>query len=394
MGEREGQVGAGDQDARLVGGGAAGEDADAAIGEGEEEVFGVSGGRARAAARARCRRREGERALRRNRRRSACVQRRRKSCGIADGARDEAEIVDLQDVGELFFGVEARGGGAMAVLDHGAGHVDAGPSALPGAIAEIEIFHVGGLVDLIDIAERAQFGGVVERAAAAAVEHVAAVFAGQGLVAAHGEIFGRGLREHGLAGLFAADAGGEADLRGGAEEVGDLLKGALQRGEEVRLEQHVVIEQADVRAAGAGDAAVDGAREGERGGGVDDFDLRDRRRRARRRCRRCCRYRRRRSASGAWARMSGKLGLEEFLAVAGGDDDGDAGRERSRDGRGAVRDAPSAAVGRRRPRTCRGVAGEQGPVGLARGADAPAQRVGRAPRDVARDRGERRRAAA
>ena len=244
--------------------------------------------------------------------------------GIADGARDEAQIVDFQDVVELFFGEEARGGGAMAVFDDCAGHVDVGPSALPGAIAEVEIFHVGGVVDLIDIAERAQFGGVVERAAAAAVEHVAAVFAGQGLVAAHGEVFGRGLREHGLAGLFAAHAGGEADLRGGAEEVGDLLKGALQRGEEAGLEQHVVIEQADVRVAGASDAAVDGAGEGERGGGVDDLDLRvgggepvggavgaavidhD-------------------DLVGGLCEEAGELGLEQFLAGARRDDYGDAG---------------------------------------------------------------------
>ena len=78
----------------------------------------------------------------------------------------------------------------MAVFDDGAGDVHVGPAALPGAIAEVEIFHVGGFVDLIDIAEGAQFGGVVEGAAAAAVEDVAAVFAGQGLIAAHREIFG------------------------------------------------------------------------------------------------------------------------------------------------------------------------------------------------------------
>ena len=219
----------------------------------------------------------------------------------------------------------------MAMFDDGAGHVHAGPAALPGAIAEVEIFHVGGFVDLIDIAQRAQFGGVVERAAAAAVEHVAAVFAGQGLIAAHGEIFGRGLREDGLAGLLAADAGREADLRGGAEEVGDLVEGALQGGEEAGLEQHVVVEQADVRAAGAGDAAVDGAGEGERGGGVDDFDLRvgggepgggvvgaaviddD-------------------DLVGGLGEEAGELGLEQFFAGAGGDDYGDAGWERRRDG--------------------------------------------------------------
>ena len=78
----------------------------------------------------------------------------------------------------------------MAVFDDGTGDVHVGPAALPGAIAEVEIFHVGGVVDLIDIAEGAQFGGVVEGAAAAAVEHVAAIFAGQRLIAADGKIFG------------------------------------------------------------------------------------------------------------------------------------------------------------------------------------------------------------
>jgi len=64
------------------------------------------------------------------------------------------------------------------------------------------------------------------------------------------------------------------DLRGGAKEVGHLLERAFERGEEAGREQHVVVEQADVRTPGASDAAVDGAGEGERGGGLDDFDLR------------------------------------------------------------------------------------------------------------------------
>ena len=162
----------------------------------------------------------------------------------------------------------------MAVFDHGAGDVDVGPSALPGAIAEVEIFHVGGFVNLVDIAQRAQFCRVVEGAAAAAVEHVAAVFARQRLIAAHGKIFGHRLREHRLAGLFAAHPGREPDLRGGAEQIGDFREGALQRGEKARLQQHVVVEQADVGVAGARDAAIDRAGEGERGGRVDHLDLR------------------------------------------------------------------------------------------------------------------------
>ena len=120
-------------------------------------------------------------------------------------------------MGELFLGEEASGGGAMAVFHYGAGHVHAGPALLPGAIAQVEIFHVGGSIDLIDIAKGTQFGGVVEGAAAAAIEHVTAVFAGQRHVAAHGKVFRLGLGEHRLAGFLTADAGGKADLRGGAK---------------------------------------------------------------------------------------------------------------------------------------------------------------------------------
>jgi hypothetical protein len=125
------------------------------------------------------------------------------------------------------------------------------------------------------------------------------------------------LREHGLAGLLAADAGGKLDLRGGAEEIGHLLEGALQRGEEAGLQQHVVIEQADVRAAGARDAAVDGAGEGERGGGVDHFDLR---------VVACQPFGGAVGAAvvddddllGGLRQESGELGLEQFLAVREG----------------------------------------------------------------------------
>ena len=162
----------------------------------------------------------------------------------------------------------------MAVLHHGAGHVDGGPAALPGAVAEVEILHVGGLVDLIDVAERAQFGGVVERAAAAAVEHVAAVLAGERLVAADGEILGRGLaRTRSCRSPRGVTPGGKRICAVAQNRSGTWSKARAEGGEEAGLEQHVVVEQADVRVAGAGDAAVDGAGEGERGGGVDDLDL-------------------------------------------------------------------------------------------------------------------------
>ena len=105
---------------------------------------------------------------------------------------------------------------------------------------------------------------------------------------------------------------------------GTWSKGAFESGEKAGLQQHVIIQQADVGAAGAGDAAVDGAREGERSCGVDHFDLRvgrgepfggaigaavvdnD-------------------DLAGRLCEDAGKLGCEQFLAGAGGDDDRDAG---------------------------------------------------------------------
>ncbi len=129
----------------------------------------------------------------------------------------------------------------MPVLHHRAARINAGPAALPRAIAEIEIFHVGGLVHFVDAAQRAQFRGVVKRAAAAAVEHVGAIFAGQGFVAAHRKILGPAQRHHGLAGLFAAHTGREENLRGGAEELRHGVECPAQRPEESGLDQHVVI---------------------------------------------------------------------------------------------------------------------------------------------------------
>ena len=104
---------------------------------------------------------------------------------------------------------------------------------------------------------------------------------------------------------------------------GTWRKARSQSGEKAGLEQHVVVEQADVRAAGAGDAPVDGAREGERSIGVDNFDLRvgrgepfgggvgaavidhD-------------------DLAGRLCEDAGELGFEQFFAGTGWDDDSDA----------------------------------------------------------------------
>ena len=125
-----------------------------------------------------------------------------------------------------------------------------------------------------------------------------------------------------------------------------------------------------MRVAGAGDAEVDGAGEGERGGGVDDLDLRvgggepgggvvgaaviddD-------------------DLGGGLGEQAGELGLEEIFAGAGGDDDGDAGGERCRRrrpplGRGS-RQADRPEEGRESRKPGGGVVGELGPIGFAGG---------------------------
>jgi hypothetical protein len=121
------------------------------------------------------------------------------------------------------------------------GRVHGGPAALPGAVAKVEILYVGGGVRLIRASQRTQLGGVVERAAAAAVEHPGPVLTQERLVAVDGKIFGRVLRHYRLAGLLPPHAFGEANLGGGAKQVRDRIERAHQRGEEARFEQHVVI---------------------------------------------------------------------------------------------------------------------------------------------------------
>ena len=116
MRKGKGQVGAGHQNAWFAGGGAAGEHADAAIGESQEKVLGVSDREPRCDA-------EGdagggaERTLAQQQSADRLRPEAAKDFAVAHGAGDEAQIVDLQDVAELLFGEEARGGGAMAVLD-------------------------------------------------------------------------------------------------------------------------------------------------------------------------------------------------------------------------------------------------------------------------------------
>ena len=166
------------------------------------------------------------------------------------------------------------------------------------------------------------------------------------------------------------------------------MEGLLERREEARFQQHVVIEQADVGAAGARDAEVDGLGERERGQGVDHFDLRviacqpfigavvaavvddD-------------------DLGGGLRQNPGELSLQQVSAGAGRDDHGDAGflrasfacSKRSLTPRGPENSANHGG----------GVAGEQGPIGYTGGPHKMAQGVGGPPCDVARDVGKGRR---
>ena len=89
VGERERQVGAGDQDARFACGGAARKDGDAAIGQREKEVLRIGHGSARSAAQ-----RDGgggwERAFAEDQAAQGLGPEPAEYSGIPDGARDEA----------------------------------------------------------------------------------------------------------------------------------------------------------------------------------------------------------------------------------------------------------------------------------------------------------------
>ena len=75
---------------------------DAAVGEGEEEFLGVDHRLASSAAECDARGAV-ERAFEQNNRWSACAQRPAEDFGIADGARHEAQVVDLENVRQLVF---------------------------------------------------------------------------------------------------------------------------------------------------------------------------------------------------------------------------------------------------------------------------------------------------
>src|SRR6185436_16527421 len=95
---------------------------------------------------------------------------------------------------------------------------NARPAATPRPVAQVEILHVGGIVSLVDTAERSELGGVIERAAAASVEHVAEVLAGEWQIAAHRKIGGSVLPVIGFPRFFAANSRRKEYLRRGAKK--------------------------------------------------------------------------------------------------------------------------------------------------------------------------------
>src|ERR1700760_4566935 len=117
----------------------------------------------------------------------------------------------------------------MPVLDARRAHEDRGPSALPCAKSGVEILYIGRFKKLRHAAERAEFRGVIQRAAAASVENPGKVFAGDGEVATKRKIGHRFAPPHCLAGFFATRAFREEDLSRGAEEAGNAIESRFQR---------------------------------------------------------------------------------------------------------------------------------------------------------------------
>ena len=116
-------------------------------------------------------------------------------------------------------------------------------------------------------AQCVELSSVVKGTASAAVEHVGKVFAVNGEIATERKIVRRAVKRHdGFACFLPADTLGEEDLRGGAEEIGNLLESGEQGREKVWLDHHVVVQEADMGKPCSGNSSIDGASEGERFG--------------------------------------------------------------------------------------------------------------------------------
>ena len=139
----------------------------------------------------------------------------------------EPQIIAFDESIHLRRRVIAGSGGAMPVLDLCSRAKDRRPAAFPRAIAEVEIFHIGRIVDLADAADRTQFRGIEQGTTAAAIEHPGEIFAGNGVVAAYRKILRILAAPDRFAGFFAANSRRKENLRSGAEEIRYAIEGRV-----------------------------------------------------------------------------------------------------------------------------------------------------------------------
>jgi len=178
---------------------------------------------------------------------------------VAHRARQEQKPVARHGTVEPVLRVQPAHGSPVLVDHMRGGHKHGRPALLPGAHAQIEVFHVGRFITLVETMETKQPLGLEQAAAAAAVQDVSQVLSLDRHLATDGEIGQRGGgHDNGLARLLASEAGGREDLRRGAKESRHLLKGLLQMTEEPRRNGHIIVEQADVRESGSADSDVYG----------------------------------------------------------------------------------------------------------------------------------------
>src|SRR5258708_5524096 len=141
--------------------------------------------------------------------------------------------------------------------DAGVGAEYARPATLPGPDANVEILHISWFVRFIETAERREFRCVVQRAAAASVEHVRQIFAVERITATDRKLRKRSPRwHHSDACLLAAPAFRKKDLRGRAEQPRNAIERLAKRGEKTGLNQHVVVQQTDMGVARTADSAI------------------------------------------------------------------------------------------------------------------------------------------
>ena len=164
---------------------------------------------------------------------------------IGNGARQKAQIIQLQNLVELQRSVVARGCGAMGMHHARARREHRRPSLLPAPHAQVQVLHIGRLINRIQTIQLPQLRGVEQRTAPAAIQHVAQILAFDGRVAGHGEVGRRAgfkWRHHGLSGLLPADAFGKENLGRGAKQIRHFFEGPQQFLKEAVFHHHVVVQ--------------------------------------------------------------------------------------------------------------------------------------------------------